>query len=140
MQLALAPVRISKQVLLQTQPANNPIYTGPLDAVSKVIKAEGMGGLYKGVTSPLAGQMFFRATLFFGYARAKEIVGVSPDDPLSYCRAGMLAWAAGSMFESPIDFFKSQWQSQIIKVGRCRVETKTLTRSFESARCKTLNL
>ena len=66
-----------KQVLLQTQPANNPIYSGPLDAASKVVKAEGFGGLYKGVTSPLAGQMFFRATLFFGYARAKEIVGGS---------------------------------------------------------------
>ena len=103
------------KVLLQTQPANNPIYSGPLDAASKVVKTEGFKGLYKGVTSPLAGQMFFRATLFFGYARAKEIVGVSPDDPLSYCRAGALAWIAGSFFESPIDFYKSQWQSQIIK-------------------------
>lgn len=57
--------------MLQTQPATNPIYSGPLDAASKVVKAEGFAGLYKGVTSPLAGQMFFRATLFFGYARAK---------------------------------------------------------------------
>ena len=103
------------KVLLQTQPANNPIYSGPIDAVSKVLKSEGIGGLYKGITSPLAGQMFFRATLFFGYARAKEIVGVSPDDPLSYFRAGVLAWAAGTMFESPIDLYKSQWQSMIIK-------------------------
>ena len=102
------------KVLLQTQPANNPIYSGPIDAVSKVLKSEGIGGLYKGITSPLAGQMFFRATLFFGYA-AKEIVGVSPDDPLSYFRAGVLAWAAGTMFESPIDLYKSQWQSMIIK-------------------------
>ena len=46
--------------------------------------------------------MFFRATLFFGLRHAaKEIVGVSPDDPLSYFRAGVLAWAAGTMFESP---------------------------------------
>uniref|UniRef100_A0A7S0T6P7 Mitochondrial carrier protein n=1 Tax=Mantoniella antarctica TaxID=81844 RepID=A0A7S0T6P7_9CHLO len=103
------------KVLLQTQPAKNPIYSGPLDAVKKVVQAEGVGGLYKGVTSPLAGQMFFRATLFFGYARAKDFVGVSPDDPLSYCKAGMMAWAAGSVFESPIDFYKSQWQSQILK-------------------------
>jgi solute carrier family 25 carnitine/acylcarnitine transporter 20/29 len=103
------------KVLLQTQPANNPIYNGPFDAVRKVVASEGFKGLYKGVTSPLAGQMFFRATLFFGYARAKEIVGVSPDDPLSYCKAGALAWLAGSLFESPIDLYKSQWQMQIIK-------------------------
>lgn len=108
-------VTLAAQVLLQTQPANNPIYSGPIDAVSKVLKSEGVGGLYKGITSPLAGQMFFRATLFFGYARAKEIVGVSPDDPLSYFKAGVLAWAAGTMFESPIDLYKSQWQSMIIK-------------------------
>jgi solute carrier family 25 carnitine/acylcarnitine transporter 20/29 len=103
------------KVLLQTQPAKNPIYSGPIDAATKVIKAEGFGGLYKGVTSPLAGQMFFRAGLFFGYARAKEVVGVSPDDPLSYFKAGSLAWLAGTMFESPIDLFKSQWQTQLIK-------------------------
>ena len=103
------------KVLLQTQSATNPAYKGPLDAASKVVKSEGFKGLYKGVTSPLAGQMFFRATLFFGYARAKEIVGVSPDDPMSYARAGLLAWMAGSFFESPIDLFKSQWQTQIVQ-------------------------
>jgi solute carrier family 25 carnitine/acylcarnitine transporter 20/29 len=37
-----------------------------VDAVSKVFKAEGFGGFYKGVSSPLVGQMFFRAALFFG--------------------------------------------------------------------------
>jgi len=80
------------KVLLQTQSSKNPVYSGAVDAASKVIKAEGVGGLYRGVTSPLAGQMFFRATLFFAYARAKEFVGVSPDDPLSYAKAGAMAW------------------------------------------------
>ena len=73
------------KVLLQTQSSTNPVYSGAVDAATKVLKSEGIGGLYKGVMSPLAGQMFFRATLFFAYARAKEWVGVSPDDPLSYC-------------------------------------------------------
>lgn len=103
------------KVLLQTQSSKNPVYSGAVDAASKVIKAEGVKGLYRGVTSPLAGQMFFRATLFFSYARAKEFVGVSPDDPLSYAKAGALAWFAGTFFESPIDLYKSQWQCQLIK-------------------------
>ena len=103
------------KVLLQTQSSKNPVYSGAVDAASKVIKAEGVGGLYRGVTSPLAGQMFFRATLFFAYARAKEFVGVSPEDPLSYAKAGALAWLAGTFFESPIDLYKSQWQCQLIK-------------------------
>mgnify|MGYP001194681290 FL=1 len=103
------------KVLLQTQSSTNPAYSGAVDAATKVLKSEGIGGLYKGVMSPLAGQMFFRATLFFAYARAKEFVGVSPDDPLSYCKAGGLAWLAGSFFESPIDLFKSQSQQQILR-------------------------
>ena len=103
------------KVLLQTQSSTNPAYSGAVDAATKVLKSEGIGGLYKGVMSPLAGQMFFRATLFFAYARAKEWVGVSPDDPLSYCKAGGLAWLAGSFFESPIDLFKSQSQQQILR-------------------------
>ena len=40
---------------------------------------------------------------------------MSPDDPLSYCKAGGLAWFAGSFFESPIDLFKSQSQQQILR-------------------------
>ena len=103
------------KVLLQTQSSKNPVYSGAVDAASKVIKQEGFKGLYRGVTSPLAGQMFFRATLFFSYARAKEFVGVSPDDPLSYAKAGAMAWMAGTFFESPIDLYKSQWQCQLIK-------------------------
>ena len=82
------------KVLLQTQSSKNPVYSGAVDAASKVIKQEGFKGLYRGVTSPLAGQMFFRATLFFSYALAKEFVGVSPDDPLSYAKAGAMAWMA----------------------------------------------
>ena len=48
----------------------------------------------------VGGANVFRATLFFAYARAKEFVGVSPDDPLSYAKAGALAWLAGTFFLS----------------------------------------
>lgn len=37
---------------------------GALDCFRKTMQWEGVRGLYKGVSSPLAGQMFFRATLF----------------------------------------------------------------------------
>ena len=103
------------KVLLVNAKFDESCVFGAVDAATKVLKSEGIGGLYKGVMSPLAGQMFFRATLFFAYARAKEFVGVSPDDPLSYCKAGGLAWLAGSFFESPIDLFKSQSQQQILR-------------------------
>jgi hypothetical protein len=30
---------------------------------------------------------------------AEDWVGVSPDDPLSYCKAGMIAWAAVGLYK-----------------------------------------
>lgn len=37
---------------------------------------EGFGGLYKGVMSPLVGQMFFRSTLFGAFAASKSFIKV----------------------------------------------------------------
>eukprot|EP00884_Botryococcus_braunii_P004247 jgi/Botrbrau1/13823/Bobra.0056s0065.1 len=63
------------KVRLQTQPSTNPIYSGVVDCVRKTIQWEGLPGLYKGVTSPLAGQMFFRATLFGAFGASKRYFG-----------------------------------------------------------------
>lgn len=64
---------------LQTQSSANPIYSGAVDCVQKTLKWEGVGGLYKGVTSPLAGQMFFRATLFSAFGASKRWLGTNAD-------------------------------------------------------------
>lgn len=50
------------------------------------VKADGVLGLYKGVLSPLVGQMAFRASLFLSYGATKDLVGANPDDPLSYAK------------------------------------------------------
>jgi solute carrier family 25 carnitine/acylcarnitine transporter 20/29 len=49
------------KVRLQTQSHTNPIYSGLSDCVKKTWAAEGAKGFYKGVASPLVGQMFFNA-------------------------------------------------------------------------------
>merc|ERR1719364_502643 len=48
------------KVRLQTQSSTKPVYSGVVDCFMKTLRWEGVGGLYKGVTSPLVGQMFFR--------------------------------------------------------------------------------
>lgn len=103
------------KVLLQTQPPGGQTYSGLLDCFQKTVKTDGLKGLYKGVASPLAGQMFFRAGLFSAYAKAKEYVQTSPERPWSYCIAGSLGWTAASLAEGPIDFYKSQWQKQLVQ-------------------------
>ncbi len=49
------------KVRLQTQSHTNPTYSGLGDCVRKTWAAEGAKGFYKGVSSPLVGQMFFNA-------------------------------------------------------------------------------
>ena len=56
---------------MQTAPPS--FYLGTLDCCKKTLRHEGIGGFYAGMTSPLLGQMFFRAAsfmTFYGTIRA----------------------------------------------------------------------
>lgn len=47
-------------------------------------------------------------------ARTKELFNASPENLLGFAAAGSVAWGVASLAESPIDFFKSQMQKQLI--------------------------
>eukprot|EP00873_Tetraselmis_striata_P021648 jgi/Tetstr1/441912/TSEL_030120.t1 len=109
------------KVRLQTQPSVNPLYGGFLDCAKKTVQWEGVPGLYKGVMSPLAGQMFFRATLFGSFGGSKRWLSTNADGTtrplatLDFYKAGAMTGAIAAFTEGPIDFYKSQIQYQIIK-------------------------
>ena len=107
------------KVRLQTQPHINPIYNGLIDCFKKTVEWEGFfNGLYKGVQSPLIGQMFFRANMFFAFGEAKRFFSDNGKKTLKYIHyyiAGGIGWGFGSLAECPIDLFKTQMQIQIIK-------------------------
>lgn len=104
-----------------TLPHPPPPPGGAIDCVRKTLQWEGVAGLYKGVTSPLAGQMFFRATLFSAFGASKRWLGTNADGstrPLStadFYKAGFITGAAAAFTESPIDFYKSQIQVQMVR-------------------------
>eukprot|EP01147_Barroeca_monosierra_P002493 gene2493-5423_t len=119
-------------VRLQTQSAENPVYrlysintgnhSSTLDCARKTWALEGIQGFYKGVTSPLAGQMLFRATLFFSYGQSLSIIHklshLDHDQrlhPSLYFVAGGMTGLAASFVENPIDLFKSQVQTAVHK-------------------------
>ena len=60
--------KMEAKTLLQNKPpasaANPQRYSGLVDCARQVWRAEGLSGLYKGVASPLAFQMLFRAVTF----------------------------------------------------------------------------
>lgn len=118
------------QVRLQTQPSPpNQIYNGFVDCVKKTIQWEGAGGLYKGVSAPLAGQVFFRTALFganASYLRHVQThgsflpapLGAAPGKPLTtidYGLGGSFAWCVGALIECPLNVVASQMQVQIIR-------------------------
>ena len=106
------------KVRLQTQPNDKPIYNGFVDCFKKTIKWEGVSGLYKGVQSPLIGQMFFRANMFLAFFKAKNYLSNNGTRALSNIDmyiAGGFAWGIGAIIECPIDVLKTQLQIQIIK-------------------------
>lgn len=87
---------------------------GVVDCARKTIQWEGITGLYKGVAAPLAGQMFFRATLFSALGSSKRWLSTDADGNrrqltmLDCYKAGAMAGGAAAFFEGPIDFYKSQ--------------------------------
>ncbi|RDD47349.1 Mitochondrial substrate carrier family protein G [Trichoplax sp. H2] len=109
------------KVRLQTQSVANPVYVGLRDCFIKTLRWEGIAGLYKGVGSPLVGQMFFRATLFTTYFQSQEFFKRNKDNHTrlngsEYFRCGMYTGFIVSFIEGPIDLFKSKMQTEIMKV------------------------
>lgn len=113
------------KVRLQTQPTGSEaVYKGLGDCFKQTLKEEGIGGLYKGVGSPLVGQMFFRACMFLSFGQSVYLIQtyLSPDEkPMAtkwYFLAGAITGLISSFIESPIDLFKSQVQVEIIKTKK----------------------
>lgn len=67
------------KVRLQTQSSTKPIYSGVIDCFKKTLQWEGIGGLYKGMSSPMVGQMAFRASFFTAFAESKKLFAYNPD-------------------------------------------------------------
>lgn len=112
------------KVRLQTQSSAKPVYSGVVDCFMKTLRWEGVGGLYKGVTSPLVGQMFFRSVLFTAYGQSKDMLlrkrkseeGAGAVLRASdYFVAGGITGFCAAFAEGPIDFYKSQMQVQIVR-------------------------
>lgn len=63
------------KVRLQSQPDHLPLrYTGPLDCFRQSIKADGVLGLYRGITAPLFGAAAETSSLFFFERIGREVV------------------------------------------------------------------
>lgn len=125
----------SMKVRLQTDSHVNPRYKGLGDCMSQTYKGEGMSGFYKGVASPLVGQMFLNAVQFVVYTEAKRYVAGSEEASKNMTipqlfAAGTITGAAVALIEGPVDLMKTQLQTQIFSTQPAKFKTLGETVSY----------
>ena len=107
------------KVRLQSQPDTLPIrYQGPLDCFRQSLRAEGITGLYRGISAPLVGAAIETSSLFFSYRIAQNalqatILPPTHGDPLplsALIACGGASGAFTSLLLTPIELVKCQMQ------------------------------
>ena len=107
------------KVRLQSQPHSLPLlYNGPLDCFRQSFCADGVSGLYRGVSAPLFGAAVETSSLFFSYRLAQDAFqsfsnnggnGKLPLGALVTC--GAASGAFTSLLLTPIELVKCQLQA-----------------------------
>ncbi|KIJ50421.1 hypothetical protein M422DRAFT_65764 [Sphaerobolus stellatus SS14] len=105
------------RIRLQTQPAINPHYAGPFDAVRKIAGAHGIAGIFKGQTATFAREAVGYGAYFWAYEKLMQWEmkrkGINRDQipaPMTVlfgAAAGYALWAC----IYPIDVIKSRMQT-----------------------------
>lgn len=107
------------KVRLQSQPDTLPLrYQGPLDCFRQSLRAEGITGLYRGISAPLVGAAIETSSLFLSYRIAQNALQATifpPTNgdtlPLSALIAcGGASGAFTSLLLTPIELVKCQMQ------------------------------
>lgn len=99
------------KVHLQTQDYRNPLYKGTLDCFRKIIAKESVRGLYRGMSSPMAGVAAVNAIVFGVYGNVQRHAA-NPDSLYSHFLAGSAAGLAQSLICSPMELIKTRLQLQ----------------------------
>ncbi|KAJ2964688.1 hypothetical protein NQZ79_g461 [Umbelopsis isabellina] len=103
------------KVRMQTQP-NPPVYNNAVDCFRALVKEEGPKGLYRGVTSPLAGIGICNAVLFTANGKFRRLLqGEDEKKELSLGQIGVAGLGAGfvmAFFNCPVELLKVKLQTQ----------------------------
>ncbi len=111
------------KVRLQSQPDHLPLrYTGPLDCFRQSIKADGVLGLYRGISAPLFGAAAETSSLFFFERMGREAVYAS-----GYCSRDKILplpalWFTGAFAGAFTSFVLTP-----IELVKCKIQVPTTT-------------
>lgn len=99
------------KVHLQTQDGKKPLYRGTWHCMSSIIKTESVNGLYRGVSSPMAGIAFINAIVFGVYGNVQRQF-IDATSLTSHFVAGFTAGTVQSFVCSPMELAKTRMQLQ----------------------------
>lgn len=99
------------KVHLQTQDFKNPLYRGTYDCLKKIIKKDSVGGLYRGISSPLASISVLNAIVFGVYGNVQRRTN-DPNSLMAHFWAGSAAGLSQTLICSPMELVKSRLQIQ----------------------------
>ncbi|PYI07429.1 mitochondrial carrier [Aspergillus sclerotiicarbonarius CBS 121057] len=105
------------KVRLQSQPDHLPLrYKGPLDCFRQSFQTDGLRGLYRGISAPMAGAAIENSCLFFSYRIMQDVLRVtiySPADTLPFSALVFSGAASGSITSlalTPVELIKCKMQ------------------------------
>lgn len=104
------------KVHIQTQDFRNPQYRGTLDCFKSIIAKESVRGLYRGLSSPLAGVSIVNAIVFGVYGNVQRH-SADPGSIRTHFLAGSVAGLVQSFVCSPMELAKTQLQVQNPRVA-----------------------
>ncbi|KXG51679.1 Mitochondrial carrier protein [Penicillium griseofulvum] len=105
------------KVRLQSQPEHLPLrYAGPVDCFRQSFRADGLRGLYRGISAPMTGAAVETSCLFFSYRliqdtlRATVYSGVEHLPFIALIACGALSGSVTSLVLTPIELVKCRMQ------------------------------
>lgn len=99
------------KVHMQTQNFHNPKYTSTFDCIKKLVRSDSIGGLYRGISSPLVGVGFINAIVFGVYGNIQRYSS-DPNSIKMHFFAGSAAGLVQSLICSPMELAKTRLQLQ----------------------------
>ncbi|CAK5272669.1 unnamed protein product [Mycena citricolor] len=116
----LAKVRLQAQLL--TPPSETrQLFKGPVDTLVKTWRNEGVRGLYRGLSVPIAGSMAETAGLFWSYSYFQNLIrvqnSIASSTPLTIPQVALAGASAGfvaSFIVTPIELVKCKMQVQLM--------------------------
>lgn len=99
------------KVNIQTQCPKRTLYTGTFHCIRTIIARESVTGLYRGITSPMAGVALVNAIIFGVYGNIQRR-SADPNSIRSHFWAGTVAGLAQTVITSPMELAKTRMQLQ----------------------------